>query len=265
MSDTVAMKKINFSLLLLFTSYCTFGKIVVLDGLMYNHVGASGQIIRNKIRVRNEGTKETRIIIYKQDYLPSCDGELYQDSSSSIHSLSKWLTTTIDEKSLLPNEEVEIGYTISIPKDVKPEQAYWATLMIEESTPIVEENRGGLKISSKVRYAIGLIADIGDTVSPRLSFENISYKKIDSATTTLQIKIKNGGKFISRTKNTIEVYNQSGTKLKTIETTYRRIYPNSCNSFEANLGQLSKGDYYAVIVADNGKELFGTNVNIKVE
>ena len=240
---------------------------MILNGLTHVHSGEAGSVISGTIKIKNQSFKESRIIIYKQDLLLSCDKSAnfdYKDINTNPRSLGDWLKSNVDEKILAPNEEYDLSYTINVPRSMNQNGSYWAVLMIENADLITEQQNKIFQIGSKVRYAIQLIADIGRNESPKLQFENVEYKK-GANSNYIQVKLKNVGNYSSQTHVMLEVYDAKGNKLKEFQGSLRRIYPNLCNVFELEIIGLPKGIYDGVIIADNGKDLFGSNVSIKIE
>ena len=139
--------------------------------------------------------------------------------------------------------------------------------MVEGADPIRESENNSLQIGSKIRYAVQLITELGSFESPIIQFENVEYKKgiNDTSNNVVQVKLKNIGQYSAQTKVLLEIYDSKGTKLKIFQGSVRRIYPNLCNVFELEIKDLPKGIYDGVIIADNSKDLFGSNVSIKIE
>lgn len=262
------MKIKSLIFLLLLISSQSYGGIVVLNGLTHTHDVAQGSIITNRIRVHNNGKKEAKVLIYQNDMIVSCENSIdYVKTNSHDRSLGDWLKTNVEEKLLQSNEIYDIVYTITIPAELKESGTYWSVIMIEGADPIKEEMDKNVKIESKVRYAIQVIANvgnIGNIGSSKISFENITFNPKDSTTQVLNIKLKNSGAFVSKVKLSLEVYDATGKKLKTVESALRRIYPNKCNEFEILIKDLPKGSYNGILVADNGKDLFGSNVTLEI-
>lgn len=262
------MKKINILLLLLLLSLKSFSGVEILNGLTHVHSGDVGSVISGKVRVKNNSSKEAKIIIYKQDLLLSCDKSTsfeYNIINSNPRSLGDWLKLNVDEKILAPREEYELIYTINVPKVVDAQGSFWTVLMVESADPINEQNSQMFQVGSKIRYAVQLIAEIGNYESPKLQFENVEYKKGENTSNYIQVKLRNTGAFSAQTHLMLEVYDSVGNKLKVFHGTNRRIYPNLCNIFDLEINDLPKGAYDGVIIADNGKDLFGSNVSINIE
>jgi hypothetical protein len=222
--------------------------------------------VNGKIVIKNESAKETRVLVYKQDLLPSCGKAInYTDINQHERSLGDWIQTNVDEKTLAPREEYTIYYTITLPADKVQQGSYWAVLMVEGANPIKEEQNNGMQVNSKVRYAVQVLADVGTFESPKMNFEAVELKEMPEVGKILKIRLKNDGLFSARTKLTLEVMTEKGEKIKTLDGLSKRIYPTLCNDYEIALKDLPKGKYEGVLVADNGKDLFGSTVSLDLE
>lgn len=262
------MKKINISLLLWLLTMKSFSGIVILNGLTHVHAGDVGSIMSGKVKIKNDSSKETKIIIYKQDLLVNCDKSTsfeYNSINSSTRSMGNWLKLNVDEKILAPREEYDLIYTISVPKNIDQKGSYWTVLMVECAEPIGEQSNQVFQVGSKIRYAVQLITEVGSYESPKLQFENVAYTKGENTINYIQVKLKNIGAYSAQAHVILEVYDVNGTKLKVFQGIVKRIYPNACNIFDLEINGLPKGAYDGVIIADNGKDLFGSNVSMKIE
>ena len=263
------MKKTSIILLILFSSIQAFSGVVILNGLTHVHSGDAGSRIDGKVKIRNDSSKENRIIIYKQDLILSCENTSifeYKDVNTNPRTLGSWLNVNVDEKILSPHEEYDLSYSINVPKNITQKGSYWTVLMIEGADPIREQDNQSLQVGSKIRYAVQLITELGSFESPKLQFENVEYKKgLNTTANIVQIKLKNIGLYSTQTKVLLEIYDAKGIKMKTFQGSIRRIYPNLCNIFELEIKDLPKGTYDGIIIADNTKDLFGSNVSIKIE
>jgi hypothetical protein len=260
------MKKHIILFFLLVLSSHLFAAIQILNGLTHVHATAAGGQINGKVLLKNESAKEARILIYKQDLIANCGNAIsYTALNTHNRSLGNWLQTNVDEKTLAPYEEYTLHYTINLPKDSIQKGTYWSVLMIEGADPIREENTNGMQVNSKVRYAIQVLADVDGFESPKLSFEDVKYDAKEKGNKTLKVRIKNDGLCSARTKVSIEIFSDKGVKIKAYEAVQKRIYPNLCNEFDLLLDDMPKGKYEGVLIADNGKDIFGSNITLDVE
>ena len=239
--------------------------VAVLNGLTHTHSLTQGQKTTGKVQIRNESAKPTRVIIYKQDLIAACGQEVnYQNPNGFIQSLSPYLTTTVDEKLLGPNEEYVLFYTIDLSGEQQLKGSFWSVLMIEGADPIKEEKSEGIKINSVMRYAIQIIGDAGTEESTKLGFEDIKVRKIENESQIVTLRLKNEGLFSTKAKVILEIYNQEGEKIKILEGASKRIYPQGCNEFEIELKGIKKGKYEGILIADNSKDLFGANLSLEI-
>ena len=256
--------KFNISLFILcvFFQIKTFAGIVILNGLSHIHETSTGSVVTGKIRVQNNGTSESKILIYTEDLILSCDRQSdYKTVNSHERSSGGWTKLNIEEKTLQENEIYDIWYTINVPENVKG--SYWSVIMIEGSKPVKEEINNGIKIDSKVRYAVQVVTNVGISESPKLTFEDTKLTVVDSVQ-VLNIKLKNSDIFLSKTKINIEIFDNNGKQIKNFETIQKKIYPDKCSVFEVKLLDLPIGKYTGIIMADNGKDLFGSNLSLDI-
>lgn len=259
------MKYLSLFLSMLICS-SSFGSVVILNGLTHIHSAIAGGSTTGKISVQNNGSKDEKIIIYQEDLLLSCDHTtVYEKVNSHARSSADWLRLNISEKVLKPNEIYEIRYTVNIPSQKGIQGSYWSIVMIEGVSPIKEEVESGVKIDSKVRYAVQVINNVGNVINGVLSFENIALDKRANALKVIDVKLKNGGIFLAKAILTVEIYDKTGRKVKVLKSVERKIYPDKCTHFEIEVKSLPKGTYNGIVIADNGKDLFGSNLTLEIE
>lgn len=256
---------VSLSLILLLPGYLR-ASVVVLNGLTHTHsIPTAETKVQGAIRVKNEGKKESRILVYRQDLISSCDqAALYPEAGSHSRSLGTFLKTSVDERLIAVNEEYDVRYTIELDGS-RPSGTYWEVVMVEVADPVREEVRSGIQVSSKVRYAVQVIVDVGAVEGPRLSYEKVFYEKVPSGESILKVILKNNSSYGSRANVILEIYDSNGNKLKTTAPNTRMLYPGYCSTFEIPVTDLPKGKYDCVIVADTQKDLFGSNISLQVE
>ncbi|MGV3603659.1 MAG: hypothetical protein ACO1N1_20735 [Dyadobacter fermentans] len=240
--------------------------IAILNGLTHQHsIPTAATKVQGIIKVKNEGGKDARILVYRQDLLSQCDQQAaYPEVGSHNRSLGTALKTNIDERVIAASEEYDLRYTV----DADPNRAagtYWEVVMVEVADPVREEAHKGIQVSSKVRYAIQVIVDIGPVEGPALSYEKVAYEKVSADQSVLKVVLKNNGTFAARTNVILEIYDGNGNKLKTTQPNTRMMYPGQCNTFEIPVADVPKGKYDCVIIADTKKDLFGSNISLQIE
>lgn len=259
------MKYLYFICCLLFLSFhnTVKGGVMVTNGLTHVHNVIKGGEVNGRISLKNDEKGIARVLIYRQDLTSECGKPFdYVESSITKFSLGQWLSTNVEEKILSPNEEYEVLYTIKMPPNGVEDRSYWQVIMIEGADVLKEEPIKSFAINSKVRYAIQVIANVGGSKSPDLVFENVEFQK--KASSAIDVVLKNTGLYTAIVKVTIELYDEQGKKVKTLVGLSRRVYPSYCNTFEIDVADLPKGKYVGLIVADNGTDMFGSNLTLEI-
>jgi hypothetical protein len=253
------------SMMLLMPRY-TRASVVILNGLTHNHsIPTATTKVQGVIKVKNDGGKDSRILVYRQDLVSQCDQQAaYPEVGSHSRSLGTGLKTNVDERMIATSEEYDVRYTIEADPNRQP-GTYWEVIMVEVADPVREEAHRGIQVNSKVRYAIQVIVDIGPVEGPPLSYENVAYEKVSAEQSVLKVVLKNNGTYGARTNVILEVYDSNGNKLKTTQPNTRMLYPGSCSTFEIPVTDVPKGKYDCVIIADTKRDLFGSNISLQVE
>ncbi len=261
------------TIFLLFVVFIGKANIVINNGLTHSYDSQPGSIIKGNIEVQNIGESERRIIIYKEDLLRACDGkELKVDSLSHDRSSISWMTLGEFEKVLAPNEKFIIPYELEVPSSAELNGSYWNMILVEMAEPIDRtKDHRGISVSTKMRYGIQVITDIktsDESVSKvsgeEIQFNNFKLLKEDSIN-VVQVQLMNKSIFRVNVNLVVDMMNADGETVKTIELNPKKIYPNSCSTFDLYMDGVEPGVYDAVIVADYGSDLFGINVEVNLE
>lgn len=260
------MKSALFCILLIVYSSYTQAKLMVVNGLTHTFKSDAGAVLNGKIHIKNVGRIADRMVVYKNDLITDCaNSSNFVEPNTHSRSLTNWLTTNVDERILQPNEEYELLYSIKIPNDSTLRGSYWGVFMIEGNSPLSEERKAGVMISSKARYAIQIITDIGQETPPSLTFDKVDFVSSSDSVKIVKVKLKNEGGVTTRTKMILDLINSNGEKVSTIESVFRRIYPNTCAEYELILKNVPKGRYEGLLMADYGQDLYATNIDIDIK
>ncbi|HKJ07338.1 MAG TPA: hypothetical protein VJ970_07735, partial [Flavobacteriaceae bacterium] len=178
--------------------------------------------------------------------------------------IKEWLSTEVEEYVLKPKEEYELIYNIKVPEDADLKGSFWGVLMIEIEKPIKEDDlEYSVKLQSKVRYGIQIIADVNEKTTCELDFNNIQILKTDELANAIEIEVKNLGNFFVQPTVVLDLFNEEGVKQKKIEVKFKKIYPNQCKLFTLDISKIPKGKYTGVIVADYGEDMYAIDVEFE--
>ena len=244
--------------------------VIILNGLTHIHNGKKGMQLKGEIILQNlNKTNAQRVTIYLNDILQLCNGNVeYLDSNSHSRSLGNWISFNTSEKVLSPNEKFVLTYYINVPENINVDDidygSFWSAIMIDVEKPINEDNQYGVQINSKIRYGIQVITNVGERLSPEIQFENIALTKNESQKYKLDVMVKNNGYYLVQPTLLLELFDTNGELVKKIEAIFKKVYPMNCKNFEIELLDLPQGDYDAVIIADYGGDIYGTNVALSI-
>lgn len=258
------MKKLLILALFVIFQY-TNANVIILNGLTHTHETESGKLVTGVIKLKNTKESEQRVIIYFNDLFQHC-GEKTKLTNDQTHSrsLKEWLSTEVDEYVLKPKEEYELIYNINIPENVDLTGSYWGVLMVEIEKPIKEDNlEYSVKLESKVRYGIQIIADVNSKTICELDFNNIQILKTDEGANAIEIEVKNLGNFYVQPTVVLDLFNEEGVKQKKLEVKFKKIYPGQCKLFTLDISEIPKGKYNGVIVADYGEDMYAIDIEFE--
>lgn len=259
------MKKILF-VLSLFLFQVSHSNVIILNGLTHTHKSSSGSVLTGVIKLKNTKDNEQRVLIYFNDLFQKCGQEtVLTVDQTHDKSIKEWLSTEIDEYVLQGKEEYEIVYTIKVPEDKAINGSYWGVLMVEVEEPIKEDNLDySVKLKSKVRYGIQIIADINEKNSSELDFYNMEISKdAEGNPAAILVEAQNLGLFYVEPTIILEVFNEEGEKKKKVEVKFKKVYPKSCKVFKLDIADLPKGVYSGVVVADYGEDMYAIDVEFE--
>lgn len=259
------MKKLFILSTILLLTIPGFSKVIVLSGLTNVHSGEKGNLVQGEIHVQNIGDKDERIIIYLNDLIQDCHtAAAYDVPGTHPRSSGLWMELNANEKILAPKEEFFIKYQINIPKEESILGSYWSMLMIEIADPIKEDQlEYGVAMDSKIRYGIQVITNVGREDGSEIEFITVELNK-NEAGHLVVATAENMGEFLVTPTVVLELYGETGDLVYKTEVPFKKVYPKSCKSFEVPIEKLANGSYAALLVADYGKDLFGTNLQIDI-
>lgn len=259
---------INFFFFLFSATF--YANVTIINGLTHIYNTEVGSILNGEIILKNTSSeKEERVIIYLKDFYQLCDEKTnYLDVGESKNSLGKWITFNTTEKVLLPNERFVISYQLKIPEKLnlegKKQGSFWSMIMVEVEDPINEQEKRGVKINSKIRYGIQLVANIGQKIDPEIEFNDVKLIKLDDKRYQVKVKLQNKGRFMVKPSLILELLDENGESVLKTEAQFKKVYPNGCKDFIIELTNVPSGMYEGVLVADYGGDIYGINLTVDI-
>lgn len=259
------MKTIIFTLL--FIANILSGGVAVLNGLAHEFNVTPGSKYQGKIELHN-ASEIAQIVTFNQtDMTTKYTGEtFYSDSVTNDRSNINWIKLSNLDIILENGNKGSIDFEITVPNTGSLSGTYWSIIMVEPSNPIhIQQDESGYNIQSKIRYAIQIICNIGETGTTDLKFINISQKKYDDKH-YLEVDIENIGQILIKPLLSLELFNEDGNSLPIIKVEKQRIFPNSSKRYIVEIDDIEPGVYQGILIADcETDDLFGVNITLHLK
>ncbi|WP_255067663.1 hypothetical protein [Lacihabitans sp. LS3-19] len=251
---------------LTFLSFKTFASVIVKNGLTQIHELSTHSQKEGKVVLQNIGTKPENIKVYFNDLTSNCAGTVnYASPGQNIRSLYPFMDVATTDYTLQPGEEYELTYQIDLNRNQFESGSLWVLMMIEIVDPISKNtSSSGLEIGSKIRYAVQIIANIGQKNAELINFSNVKLGKDINENRVLEASLENGGKYLVIPNVNIQIFDAQGIKVKDVAVPAKKIYPLNCQNFSLPIADLPKGKYQAVLLADYLEESIGVNLDLEL-
>ncbi len=167
--------------------------IVLHSKLTHENAASPGQTYSGSIEIGNSSDQPQDVHVILTDYRSNAAGEsIYDAPAGKARSNAGWIDYSPEYLTLPAKGTSIISYSVKVPLSDSLGGTYWCVLMIEPMTKInpfqVEKT---LQISSKVRYAVKIVTNIG-TANKEVTFlasEVIRKEQMKA----LQVDLSNGG------------------------------------------------------------------------
>lgn len=260
-------KNILFTLALLLAINTAFASVVIVNGLTHVYTGSMGQTIQGEIVLVNSSNEEQRVTFSLSEAIYSCTtNRVFTNEVSHSRSSISWFDGSLMDRVLASKEEYVYRFSIKIPKDESLKGSFWSNLMIGIEKPIREEKLNQhLGLSTKIRYAVGLLTHVKRFEEVQLDFKDLQVNELTEEHKELHVQIGNETLFVEGVKLSLEVYNTAGEKILVTTTDRNMVFPGYCRAFKMNISELPKGAYECILIAEAREKFIGTNVSLTIE
>jgi hypothetical protein len=262
-------------------------QIAVTSSTLVETTGEPGDTYRDAIVIHNSSNTVQTVSLSQADYRFDADGLTeFIEPGTEPRSNSGWIVLSQQSVSLLPNADVAVSYTVTIPSQPAPSAGtYWSVVLVE-AVRAPAPTSASISIVPTFRYAVQIATHIGKTGDPRLAFgephlmrtsfsvslANASASLQAPAVSTLgadrslSIDIKDVGSRGCRPTLRLEVYQPDGTLVHTATVQRGLVYPGASIRQTFELPSLAPGNYTVLLLADTGiDKVQGTKFQIHVQ
>lgn len=216
-----------------------------------------GESISDKLRVRNDSSVETEYSIVVEDFKAVGEEgqvDLVDDQSNTTFSAAKWVSPSPKSFSLRPGAEIEIPFTINVPKDAEPGGHYCSILVKIGRTDSVEG--GGAAVQSRVGSLI--LLRVSGNVKEDAVVESFSTDKnyYESSPVNLSLRVKDNGSNHIRPKGTIVITNLFGQKIAELPLNGLNVLPDAIRKMDTEwkFSAFLANRYTATLIATYGQQ-----------
>ncbi len=252
---------------LLITVNTLLGGVAVLNGLAHEFNVTPGNTYQGKIELQNAAGTAQVVTLYQSDMSTMHTGEtFYTDSITNDRSNMSWISISSLGLTLDNEEKGSIDFQITVPSSSTLSGTYWSVIMVEPRDPIhVQEDKSGYSIQSKIRYAIQIVCNIGETGTTDLKFLNISQESFNNKQ-YLEVDVENSGQVLIKPTLSLELFDEQGNSLPILKAEKQRIFPNSSKKFIIEIDEIKPGVYQGILIADcDTDDLFGVNITLNLK
>ncbi|MDD2612749.1 MAG: hypothetical protein PHR38_08175 [Bacteroidales bacterium] len=248
---------LSFLLLIPLSAYAS---VEVVGSLRYVQSANPGEVIKGEIKIQNNDSTDQEVRIYQTDLLYNFQEKtFYDEPGGNKRSNAPWIQFSPKTVILKGKEVRNIEYEITVPRADSLKGTYWSVIMIEGVTPIDPTQKSDLNIRTVTRYAVQIVTEMKDKGNGSLKFMEPTLIRKNDKNLFLAIDLINEGDHYISPEISIELFDETGTSVKTITASKKGIYPTTSTRFMLDLeGLPSKKTYKAMIVAaGTDNDVFG--------
>jgi len=260
-------------LFLLLSFQTSYGSVVVVGGLTHEKSAKPGETYQGILFLKNDDDTPSEVRLYLTDYTYSADGKsVYGKPGTESRSNAEWITFSPQRLIIAPKDTTPVNYTVKVPDKADVKGTYWSMLMVEPlaETPAPDVSKTGKEkakvgIQTLIRYGIQMITQMPENGEKNLSFPD---KRLltKEGRILFQLDVANTGERSVSPLIWAELYNKDGAYIGRYESRRMRILPGCSVCHEVDLTGVPKGNYKALVVADNGDEnVFGAEYNLSIK
>ena len=217
-----------------------------------------GESISDKLRVRNDATVDTKYSVLVEDF--KAVGEEGQvdlvgdDQSNNTYSAAKWVVPSPNSFTLKPGAEIEVPFTINVPKDAEPGGHYCSILIKIGGEGALEGS--GAQVASRVGSLI--LLRVSGNVKEDAAVESFKSDKTyyQGSPVNFELRVKDNGNNHIRPKGTLVITNLFGQKITELPLNGLNVLPGAIRKMDTRweFSAALANRFTATLVATYGQQ-----------
>ncbi len=267
------MKALTVACLLILglADFCV-GKVIVVGSLTHERNLDPGDTFNGTIVLKNTADRDEEVRIYQSDYLFDASGtSRYNAPGSSSRSNATWISLSNEYVTVPAHAQFSLFYQGTVPNDTTLSGTYWSMIMVEPTTSLRHDtvvdttHNVSIGITTRTRYGIQVITNIGRQAKPVLKFVNKALEQKPTGM-VLEVDVANTGNRVTRPNAWLEIYDGEANLVARVESQPLRILPDCSVRHRFNINSMNKGSYQALVVLDDGADCaYGARYNLVIE
>jgi hypothetical protein len=213
----------------------------------------------------SSATESCSARIYQTDYHFSADGSTTYDAPGTTQrSNAAWIEIDDHQPELKPGETRAVPFNVTVPPDAALHGTYWSMIMVEPLAIEPKPTAGTMVIRSVMRYGVQIVVQAGATAEARPLFTR-QMIALQNGRRVLSFDLANEGERWLSPKLEVRLFDGQGHAIAVLPAKTSHVFPGTSVRHVFDIATLARGDYLALIVLDNGEELYGAQYRFRIE
>lgn len=210
-----------------------------------------GEVEEAKVNVVNQSDQLADVKIYPVDAVTTKDGAFApQPEDREKVDVGAWITMSVSELSLKPNETKAVDFTIKVPENAEVGDHMGAIVVQSKEAPEAEKGTV-MKVVSRVGARIYLT--VPGEIIKELEFKDFNWK-MEEGQVVFYLTLANKGNVRIAPKGEIEIQDESGNAVDKIKITEREVFPKDTIVLPTRWEKTIAGKFTALATVDYGGE-----------
>lgn len=245
-------------------------QVLVVSSAVAEQHASAGETYAGMIRLRNTGGSPQEVRVYQTGYLFHADGRAqHMAPDSQPRSNAAWIRLPLANVVLLPGEDTDLRYTVTVPGAELAPGTYWSLVMVEplaaDAPELSATGAPAVGLRTVTRYAIQLATHVRGDAPHALAISNARVAAAAAGAREFSFELANSGVAGYRPHVFIELFDAAGGVVARHEAQRGLLYPGTSTVQRFTLPALGAGAYEAYIIVDTGAPtVFGAQIRLNL-
>lgn len=208
-----------------------------------------GETKEAKVNVVNHSDQPVEVKIYPVDAVTTKDGAFAPQSEDREKiDVGAWVTMSVSELSLEPNETKAVDWTIKVPENAEVGDHMGAIIIQGKEAPEVEE---GTAMRVVTRVGVRIYLTMPGEIIKKLELEEFSWK-MEEGQVVFYLTLSNKGNVRILPRGKIEIKDESGEMIDKVKITEREVFPKDTIVLPTRWEKTMAGKFTALATVSYG-------------